>query len=157
MSRRVEDLYLSLGSNIGNREEALEEARHTLSEEIGTISNASDVIETPPWGKTDQAAFLNQVVVIPTDIRPSVLLDAILHMEEELGRVRFEKWGPRRIDIDIILYGSIVYQSDLLEIPHPYMHERRFVLEPLAQLAPDLVHPVLNRTIQQLLSELPDA
>lgn len=156
MSRRHEDLYLSLGSNVGDREEALEQAREKLSQEIGQIQKASGVIETLPWGNTNQGSFLNQVVVISTDIRPSVLLDAILHIEEELGRVRFEKWGPRRIDIDIVLYGSIVYQSDLLEIPHPYMHQRRFVLEPLAEINPKLIHPVLGISIEDLLNNLSD-
>lgn len=151
---RQELLTLLLGTNVGDRPDNLLKAMKGLKSLFGDPVEISSVYETPPWGKTDQDAFLNMALVYTTNIRPTVLLDSILNLEVELGRVRQEKWGPRLIDIDIIFYGNMVYQSDILEIPHPYMHQRKFVLEPMNEIVPNYVHPLLEKTVAQLLVDL---
>lgn len=154
ITHRPELLVLLLGTNVGDKAKNLLMAIDGLKALFGEPLEMSSVYETPPWGKTDQDPFLNMALVYSTNIKPTVVLDSILHLEVELGRVRQEKWGPRIIDIDIIFYGNMVYQSDVLEIPHPFMHERKFVLEPLKEIVPDYVHPLLEKSVSQLLSDL---
>jgi 2-amino-4-hydroxy-6-hydroxymethyldihydropteridine diphosphokinase len=120
------------------------------------VSNASSIYETAAWGKNDQPAFLNQVLEIETALSPPQLLKTILAIEENIGRVRQEKYGPRIIDIDILLFNDEVLHLPMLKIPHPQLQNRRFVLVPLAEIAPDLIHPVFKKTIAELLAICPD-
>jgi 2-amino-4-hydroxy-6-hydroxymethyldihydropteridine diphosphokinase len=154
ITQRPDLLVLLLGSNIGDKSRNLMRAMERLDAMFGIPLEVSSVMETPPWGKTDQDSFLNMALVYSSNIKPAVLLDSILNLEIDLGRVRQEKWGPRLIDIDIIFYGNMVYQSDVLEIPHPYMHQRKFVLEPLMEIIPDFVHPLLEKKVSVLLQDL---
>ena len=122
------EVILSLGSNLNDRENNLTKALSELSQ-ICSLTKQSKIYETPPWGKTDQANFLNQVVVAETKLQPQELLEQIHLIEAKLGRVRQEKWGPRIIDIDILYYGNLILNQENLIIPHPYLQERAFVLE----------------------------
>lgn len=147
--------YLSLGSNVGNREAHLHDAIVQL-ETIGRIKAVSSIYETEPVEFTQQSNFLNCAVALETSETPASLIAGLLEIERRLGRERIQKKGPRTIDIDILLYGDLVLDSANLTIPHPAMTQRRFVLEPLAEIAPDALHPVAKKTIHQLLNELPD-
>jgi 2-amino-4-hydroxy-6-hydroxymethyldihydropteridine diphosphokinase len=144
--------WLSLGSNVGDREANLREAVRLLEAEGVHVRRESSLYETEPQDQRDQPWFLNSVVEVETELFPKLLLTRVKRIEKSLGRKRTVAKGPRTIDIDILLYGSFVIQTAELEIPHPRMSERRFVLEPLAELAPDLRHPVSRKTIRELLS-----
>jgi 2-amino-4-hydroxy-6-hydroxymethyldihydropteridine diphosphokinase len=145
--------YLSLGSNLGNREQNLEEAVRKVSA-LGRVVNASSFYETEPVEVTDQPWFLNCVLALETTAEPAQLMRELLRIEHEMGRQRLVKKGPRSIDIDILLFGNAVVNTPDLTIPHPEMTRRRFVLEPLAEIAPDLLHPVSQKTVTLLLAEL---
>lgn len=147
--------YLSLGSNIGNRAEYLHDAITHLSE-FGQIVAVSSLYETEPVDFTDQAWFLNCAVAIETTDTPDALMSAVLQIERKIGRVRTAPKGPRTIDIDILFYDALIIYRPELTIPHPAMHQRRFVLEPLAEIAPTAVHPILNKTVNELLRSLPE-
>ena len=147
-------VYLSLGSNIGDREHHLREAIARL-ETVGKVTSVSSFYETEPVEVTDQALFLNCVLAMETSLSPSELMPQLLEIERNLGRERIQKKGPRTIDIDILLVDDLVVDSPSLTIPHPAMAERRFVLEPLAEIAPDATHPVLRKTARDLLNGLP--
>lgn len=152
----MRDIFLLLGSNLNNREKSLSDAWKLINEEIGPVQNSSSVYETAAWGKKDQPAFLNQVLYLKSDVSARELLNHVLRIEKLLGRKRIEHWGARTIDIDILFYGEeIIKQFDLI-IPHQLLHERRFVLKPLAEIAPDLLHPIIKKSINQLLTELTD-
>ena len=144
-------VYLALGSNVGNRAANLKAAIAALPPQM-EVKAKSRVYETPPWGYTNQEKFLNQVVKARTYLEPEPLLKHLKRLEVALGRVPTFQYGPRLIDIDILLYDDIVFESDALKIPHPQMHERGFVLLPLMDIAPDLVHPVKKQTIRQLIA-----
>ncbi len=146
--------YLSLGSNVGDREHHLREAIARLSN-LGNVVRVSSLYETEPVEVTDQAWFLNCAVAFETDLSPQLLLAEILAIEKRMGRIRTRDKGPRTIDLDILLFGDVVLNTPDLSIPHPAMHQRRFVLEPLAEIAPNLRHPRLDQTMRQLLKSLP--
>jgi len=143
-------IFLSLGANVGDRASNLEKARSLIDEKFG-ILKASLVYETEPWGGVMQGPFLNQVVQIYTSLSPRELLKTIKDFESEIGRKKTVKWGPRVIDIDILFYGDLVIDEPDLVIPHKFLHERRFVLEPLNEIAPDFMHPVLGKKISEIL------
>ncbi len=152
----MNEAYLSLGSNEGDRMQWLQRAMDLLAINCGTITKRSSVYETAAWGLTDQADFLNMAVEIQTTKTPTELLDAILDIETQLGRQRSVKWGPRTIDIDILLYNNSIIDTTKLIIPHPFLHQRLFTLLPLAEIAPKYLHPKLNKTVSELLAECPD-
>ena len=153
MKRETRNAYLSLGSNLGNREANLRDAIARL-DAVGTVSTISSFYETEPVDFLDQPWFLNCVVLLETDLPPQTLLRRLLEIERSLGRERLQPKGPRLIDIDILLFGDEIIHEPGLTIPHPALHQRRFVLEPLAQIAPGVVHPVLKKTAQELLADL---
>ena len=145
-------VYIGLGSNLGDRAQKLKEARENLNK-IGKIIQKSAVIETAPWGKIDQPDFLNQIVLIDTNLSPQALLKACLSIEDKIGRERQEKWGERLIDIDILYYDNQIILESNLKIPHLLIPERLFILEPLCEIAPNYLHPVFKQTNLQLLEE----
>jgi 2-amino-4-hydroxy-6-hydroxymethyldihydropteridine pyrophosphokinase len=148
--------YLLIGGNMGERERYLERARNLIAERCGELKSISSIYETAAWGKTDQPMFLNQAIEILTPLEPMKLLQQVLEIEKQLGRARREKYGPRNIDIDIIFYNKEIHNDSLLIIPHPALQYRRFALEPLNEIAPNFVHPVLKKTIAELLEKCPD-
>jgi 2-amino-4-hydroxy-6-hydroxymethyldihydropteridine diphosphokinase len=147
-------VYLSLGSNLGDRAANLREALSLLGS-MGSVTAVSSFYETEPVELTAQPWFLNCAAKLETEKMPRQLIKSILALEREMGRVRKKKKGPRNIDIDILLFGSSIVETEGLTIPHPAMHERRFVLEPLAEIAPEVRHPVFQRTIRELRDALP--
>lgn len=149
-----EHVYLSLGSNVGDREANLEAAVARLGQ-VGTVITVSSLYETEPVEFTAQAWFLNCVVLLETEMMPVQLLAALLEIERMMGRRRTRSKGPRNIDIDILLFGDAVVKEEGLTVPHPALHERRFVLEPLAEIAAEMRHPVLKKTVRELRDALP--
>jgi 2-amino-4-hydroxy-6-hydroxymethyldihydropteridine diphosphokinase len=147
-------VYLSLGSNVGDREGHLREALSRLHRK-GRILSVSSFYETEPVEFADQAWFLNCAAALETAECPQALLTNLLGIEQDMGRRRTRKKGPRAIDLDILMFGDTVIDTPELTIPHPSMHQRRFVLEPLAEIAPQALHPVSKKTVRQLLDELP--
>jgi 2-amino-4-hydroxy-6-hydroxymethyldihydropteridine diphosphokinase len=149
-------VFLLIGGNMGDRLQNLHQAIAHLSATCGPVIQQSAVYETAAWGKTDQAAFLNQALLLTTSLTPQELITTILSVEEQLGRRRMERNGPRVIDIDIIFYNDLVMHEPHLTIPHPQLQNRRFVLVPLVEIAPEFVHPVFHKTITELLEECKD-
>jgi 2-amino-4-hydroxy-6-hydroxymethyldihydropteridine diphosphokinase len=147
-------VYLSLGSNIGDRVANLQQATERL-QKLGTIVAASSLYETDPVEVEQQPMFLNCALAMETELTPRRFLSRILALERSMGRRRTQVKGPRTIDIDIVFFGSAVVDTPALTIPHPAMHQRRFVLEPLAEIAPDARHPVLKHSMRELLDALP--
>ena len=149
-------VYLLTGGNVGNRQEYLARAAGQIAVQTGKIVKTSALYETAAWGKTEQPAFLNQVLELHTDLEAGELMRNLLSIEENMGRRREEKYGPRTIDIDILLYNLDVIQTDFLTVPHPLLPNRMFALKPLNEIATDYRHPVLNKTIHQLMEECTD-
>ena len=141
---------------MGQRDEQLAYAARLIEERCGNIIDRSSLYETAAWGKTDQASFLNQALVLETSLNARDLLNEILYIENLMGRDRIEKYGPRIIDIDIILFNHQVIKENGLTIPHPEMSKRRFVLEPLNEVIPAYIHPVYYKTIKELLDQCDD-
>lgn len=149
-------IYLLLGTNIGNRNKNLERAREMLVSNMITIRKESNIFETAAWGKEDQESFLNQVIEVETGKSPQRMLFIANMIEKEMGRERFEKWGSRLIDIDILYFNDITFETEDLKIPHPEIQNRRFTLAPMAEIAPDFIHPSLQKSQTQLLEECAD-
>lgn len=153
----MKKVFLGIGTNLGNREASLKGAIECIKESIGTVVSTSSVYETEPWGFSSDDQFLNMVVEVETVLKPSGLLGRMLMIEAKMGRLRSgEGYSSRLIDLDILLFGNIVMNTKSLVIPHPRLHERKFVLVPLSEIAPDVVHPVLKKDIKTLLKECTD-
>lgn len=152
----MKEVYLLIGGNMGDREANLRSAARAIEKTCGNIRSESSVYETEAWGLHDQDAFLNQVIEIETRHDPEELLKQILQIEETMGRKRLVKNGPRLIDIDILFYANQVIEQEGLKVPHPRIQDRRFVLEPLNEIAPKMVHPLFHKSISQLLKECSD-
>jgi 2-amino-4-hydroxy-6-hydroxymethyldihydropteridine diphosphokinase len=150
----MKTIYLSIGSNVGDRETHLARARERLAENDVRVLRASGVYETEPRDVPDQSWFLNQVVEAETELFPIQLLSRLQKIERALGRLPTRPKGPRTIDLDILLYGDAIVSVPGLDIPHPRMDDRRFVLEPLAELAPELRHPRTGRTVREMLTQV---
>jgi 2-amino-4-hydroxy-6-hydroxymethyldihydropteridine diphosphokinase len=152
----MEEVYLLLGSNEGNRNHHLEQARQLIATRCGEIQAASSLYETEAWGLKEQSPFLNQALIIRTSKSPGELLKILKAIEKEVGRIETTKWGPRVIDIDILFYGKEIVDLPDLKIPHAYLQQRRFTLVPLNEIAADFMHPFLNKPVKTLLDECPD-
>ena len=147
-------IFIALGSNLGNKEKNLKDALKLLEKKGVRVRRVSGFIMTRPYGVTDQPDFLNAVAEIETDKSPAELLQLLLQTEQEMGRKRVRRWGERNIDLDLLLYDDRIIDLPELRVPHPDMQNRDFVLYPLAQIAPDAVHPVLRKTVGELWKEL---
>ena len=143
--------YIAFGSNLGDKEANLRRALELLIERGVEIVKTSTFISTEPYGVTDQPQFLNGVCEVRTSMAPLALLHTLLEIEQEMGRVRLRHWGERNIDLDLLLYEDVVMDIPQLKLPHPDMQNRDFVLLPLAEIAPELVHPTLQKTISELV------
>ena len=149
--------YLLLGGNLGDREANLKKAIELVNDKIGRVIAISSLYETAAWGKTDQPAFLNQAVSLQTRLTALEVLERALSIEQELGRVRKDKWGERLIDIDLILFGDeVINIPDKLHVPHPHMQDRKFVMEPLAEIAPGVIHPLMGETMLDICRNITD-
>jgi 2-amino-4-hydroxy-6-hydroxymethyldihydropteridine diphosphokinase len=149
-------IYLLLGSNIGNSKASLTKAITLIEKQIGTVTRQSGLYSTAAWGNIKQPDFLNQVVIAETELTPLQTMRIILNIEKKMGRVRTVKNAPRIIDIDILFFNKEIIDLPDLTIPHPQIQNRRFVLVPLNQLSPNMKHPVLKKTVHQLLMHCPD-
>lgn len=146
--------YIGIGSNLGNRHKNCLHAIELLEIRGIKVKKKSSMYETGPWGVKDQPRFINMVIQIETSLMPHELLGVLKDIEKEIGRKDSFHWGPRIIDLDILLFNEIVMNDKKLQIPHPYLHEREFVLRPLDEIAPDVIHPVLNMSINKLAHKM---
>ncbi|WP_337043158.1 2-amino-4-hydroxy-6-hydroxymethyldihydropteridine diphosphokinase [Emticicia sp. 17c] len=153
---KINQVYLGLGSNMGDRQANLALAREGIARELGPVVALSGIYETAAWGLTSQDDFLNQVLAVDTPLGATEVLAKVLAIEQSMGRVRKVKWGARIIDIDILYYNHELITLEGLTVPHPFLQERRFVLVPLAEIAPAFVHPKLHQTNAELLANCPD-
>lgn len=152
----MNNVFLLLGSNMGERHSFLKQAIAGIKQQAGEVVKVSAVYETQAWGKTNEADYLNQVLQVQTMLQPRALLNSVLQIELNLGRKREVKWGARTIDIDILFYNNTIVNEAGLVIPHPELQHRRFTMEPLAEIAPGFMHPVLHKSMLQLKNELQD-
>jgi 2-amino-4-hydroxy-6-hydroxymethyldihydropteridine diphosphokinase len=150
------NVFLLLGGNMGNRLQYLKQAAVEIQNSVGPIAQYSSIYETQAWGKTTEPNYLNQVLLVQTNLMPPVLLETVLQIELKLGRERNQKWDSRTMDIDVLFYGDDIITAPDLIVPHPELHKRRFTLEPLSEIAPDFIHPLLQKSIQQLKKDLDD-
>jgi 2-amino-4-hydroxy-6-hydroxymethyldihydropteridine diphosphokinase len=153
----MNNVFLLLGSNLGDRKQYLQQAIMHIAYDIAPTIKISSVYETESWGKTDEPDYLNMVIELETELSAQTILKKILSIEEAMGRKREEKWGSRIIDIDILYYNTAIINEPGLHVPHPELHNRRFTLEPLAEIAPDFIHPILNKNSLQLKNDLKDS
>ena len=149
-------VYIQLGSNIGERKSYIAKSMQHIEDNIGEIITESSVFETIPWGNKNQDNFLNSVIKIKTPVDAFKVLKKSQEIENNLGRERVEKWGERTIDIDILFYNNEIINTTKLNIPHPFIQKRKFVLIPLSEIAPNYIHPILKKNISTLLSECKD-
>ena len=147
-------VYISIGSNLGDREENCRKAIKLLKENGIAVKKQSRMYETEPWGVKDQPKFINMAIEAETDKKPEELLRVLKEIEKEIGRKETAKWGPRIIDLDILLYDNLVIDTPELKIPHPLLHERDFVLKPLCEIAPDKKYPVTGKTVKEMAASL---
>ena len=147
---------LLLGGNIGDRLEFIKNAIKEINIQCGKVTKESKIYETAAWGVENQASFYNQVIEVSSLMDPYSFLKNILQIEKDLGRIRFQKWGERVIDIDILFIDDLIIDTESLTIPHPQLHKRRFTLIPLIDIAQKLVHPILNKSVEHLLKICPD-
>ena len=147
---------LSLGSNVGDRLNYLNLSKTAIYNLIGPIQLSSNIYETEPWGVDNQDSYLNQVVTVQTNLSPYEMLDNIHQIEKDLGRIRQIHYGPRTIDIDILYYAERIIDNEKLKIPHPHIQKRRFILVPLSEILPQMQHPLLKKTNQELLDMVKD-
>ena len=152
----MNEVYLQLGSNIGDRLDNLDQSIKIITERIGNVLEKSSVYESTPWGVENQRNFLNQVIFVESNFDAYTILDLVLQIEKDMGRIRIEKWGERIIDIDILFIDDLIIESENLCIPHEFIAKRKFVLQPMCEIAPGFIHPKLNKTISQLLEECID-
>jgi 2-amino-4-hydroxy-6-hydroxymethyldihydropteridine diphosphokinase len=157
MNQGKSEIVLLLGSNSGDCIQYINKALTHIEKLAGKIILTSSVYQTSPWGYTDQPDFLNQVIVIETSLEPAKLLHTLKRIEKELGRADAEKWKQRIIDIDILFYDKLIFESDELIIPHPLLHKRRFALVPLNEIMPGFIHPLLKKKINKLMHDCTDA
>jgi 2-amino-4-hydroxy-6-hydroxymethyldihydropteridine diphosphokinase len=148
--------YLLIGGNMGDTKQNLEKACSLINDQCGHVSKLSSLYKTAAWGNTEQPDFLNQALEIKTLLNARQLIRRILKIEKQMGRIRKEKYGPRIIDIDILLYNEETHEMPFLKVPHPELHNRRFALTPLAEIAPTVLHPGLKKNISELLNICPD-
>jgi len=149
-------IYLSLGTNLGNRSLNLKNSIASIEKKVGIIKRQSCIYQTKAWGVINQPDFLNMVLEVQTSLTPQVVLETVLSIETEMGRVRERKWYTRLIDIDLLFYEDLIIEESNLIVPHPYLHLRNFVLQPLLDLVPLLVHPIMKKTVLQLVVECGD-
>ena len=149
-------IFIGLGGNLGDRKTLLLRARQRIDECVGSVLQTAPFYETAAWGVTDQPDYLNTVVEIESDLPPESILRKLLAIETELGRERAERWGSRTVDLDLLFDNDRILTTDFLTLPHPRLHLRNFVLRPMCDLAPDFVHPILQRSVQELLTDSPD-
>lgn len=152
----MNNVFLLLGSNLGDRQLLLQTAVTEIAGRVGSVLKESALYETESWGKTGEPDYLNQVIFLKTELSANNVLNKVLEIETDMGRKRYEKWGSRLIDIDILFYNDEIIRQSGLEIPHPELHNRRFTLEPMAEIAPNFIHPLLNKTIAELKKDLTD-
>jgi 2-amino-4-hydroxy-6-hydroxymethyldihydropteridine diphosphokinase len=153
----MNNVFLLLGSNLGDRKLFLQQAILHIAYDIAPTQKISSVYETQSWGKTDEPDYLNMVIELETELSAKTILDKILAIELVMGRKREEKWGSRIIDIDILYYNNDIIDEPGLHVPHPQLHNRRFTLEPLAEIAPDYIHPILKKNNLWLKNDLKDS
>ena len=149
-------VFLQLGSNMDDRNAHLKNANKLIAEEIGAIQKKSKIYESVPWGVENQNNYLNQVLEIKSEFSAEEVLGKVLQIEDKIGRIRNEKWGERIIDIDILFFNDLIVEKEGMCIPHIHLHNRKFVLIPLNEIAPSFTHPKYNKTIGELLSECKD-
>ncbi|MBI3378687.1 MAG: 2-amino-4-hydroxy-6-hydroxymethyldihydropteridine diphosphokinase [Nitrospirae bacterium] len=147
-------VYISIGSNLGDRKENCRQAIKLIEKNGIAVRKQSRMCETEPWGVNDQPKFINMAIEVETDKKPEELLVILKEIEKEIGRTETTKWGPRVIDLDILFYDDLILKTPDLEIPHPLLQERDFVLKPLSEIAPDKRHPVTGKTVRAMLANL---
>ena len=152
----VSSVFISLGGNLGNTREIFKNAYAEIEKKLGPITKKSSIYQTAAWGPIPQPDFLNQVLCLSTEILPEQMMVILLDIEKSMGRIREERWGPRVIDLDILFYEDEIHTTELLQLPHPEIENRRFVLIPLVEIAADKIHPISKKTIADILAETKD-